>query len=223
MKHSNPLSRPALISVAVVALMLLLAAPAFCNSVEDSSGVTWTATRQYNSSSDGFDIRVMTDEFPAGTYWVTADSGGDESPFIALDPDTDYPVVVWSKSVLGGTRIRISWFDGTDFGSPQTVTSGGTQFGDESPHMVIESDGDIHLVFFRDHVSNDGEAVYMKYTGSWSTPAAYSVSGDDVIGSCMIKLIDESEGELESSYSYDQSSKRERCKPGIGVPWTSCD
>jgi len=164
--------------------------------VEDSSGVT----RQYNSSSGGFDIQVITDESPASIYWVTADSGGDESPYIALDP-----------------------FDGTDFSSPQTVTSGGTQYGDETPHMVIESDGDIHLVFFRDHVSSDGEAVYMMYTGSWSTPDVYSASGDAVIGSCVIVLVDESEGELESSYSYDQSSKRERCKPGIGVPWTSCD
>ncbi len=125
--------------------------------------------------------------------------------------------------MICGDRLRISWFDGSNFGSPQTVTSGGTLFGDVQPHMVIESDGDIHLVFFRDHSSSDGEAVYMKYTGSWSTPAAYSVSGDDVTGSCVIKLIDESVGQLEATYDHDDSSKQERCKPSTGTPWTSCE
>lgn len=71
--------------------------------------MSWTASREYNSSSGGFDIKVITDETPASTFWVTADSGGDEDPQIAIDPATDYPVVVWSKAVLGGTRIRISW------------------------------------------------------------------------------------------------------------------
>lgn len=207
----------------VSALALLFAPPALANSVEDDSGVTWTATREYNTSSGGYDILVVTDETPASLYWVTADSGGDEAPFIAIDPDTGYPVVVWSKAVLGGNRIRISWFGGSGFGSPQTVTSGGTQYGDETPHMVLESDGDIHLVFHRDHASSDGEAVYMKYSGSWSSPDVFSASGDDVIGSCLVKLIDESIGELEAEYEYDTSSKRERCKPSDLGPWMSCD
>jgi hypothetical protein len=221
--YLNRISPPSVILTVFAALALLFAPPALANSVEDDSGVSWTATREYNSSSQGYDIKVVTDESPASVYWVTADSGGDEAPWIAIDPATGYPVVAWSKAVMGGSRIRISWYDGSDFGSPQTVTSGGTQYGDETPHMVIESDGDIHLVFFRDHSSIDGEAVYMKYTASWSTPEVYSASGDDVIGSCMIKLIDESAGELESEYEYDQSSKRDRCKPSGNDPWTSCE
>ncbi len=203
-------------------LAMVLAPPALANSVEDDFGVTWTATKEYNPSSSGFDVKITADTSPVTVYWVTADSGGDEDPFIALDPSTGLPVVVWSKSVMGGNRIRISWYDGTDFGTPQTVTSGGTQYGDESPHFVLSSQGDIHLVFYRDHVSNDGEAVYMKYTSSWSSPNTYSVSGDDVIGSCRVKLIDESEGRLEAEYHFDTSSERDRCKPSDGNPWTSC-
>lgn len=205
-----------------MALALLFTPPALANSVEDDSGVTWTATRELNPSSGGFDIHVITDSFPADIYWVTADSGGDEDPWIEIDPDTDYPVVVWSKAVFGGERLRISWYDGSDFGSPQTVTSGGSQYGDETPHMVIESDGDIHLVFFRDHVSSDGEAVYMKYSGSWSTPEAYSVSGDDVIGSCLVKIVDEGEGSLEAEYDYGESYERDRCKGSDQLPWSIC-
>lgn len=65
--------------------------------------------------------------------------------------------------------------------------------------------------------------MYTKYTGIWSTPDFYSVSGDDVIGNCMIKLIDESAGELEAEYEYDTSSKRKRCKPSGVAPWASCE
>ncbi len=220
--YLNRFSLPSTILIVFAALVMLNAPPVLANSVEDDSGVTWTATREYNSSSQGYDIKVVTDESPASIYWVTADSGGDEDPQIAIDPATGYAVVVWSKTVMGGNRIRISWYDGSDFGSPQTVTSGGTQYGDETPHMVIESDGDIHLVFFRDHASSDGEAVYTKYDGSWSTPDVYSVSSDDVIGSCMIKLIDESQGELEAVYHYDESYERTRCKGGGNEPWSSC-
>lgn len=213
---------PAGIFVSVTVLALFFAPLALGNSVEDDSGVTWTATREYNSSSQGYDIKVVTDEFPISVYWVTADSGGDQDPWIRIAPDTDYPVVVWSKAVLGGDRISISWYDGSDFGTPQAVTLGGAQYDDVESHMVIESDGDIHLTFFRNHASSDGEAVYMKYTGTWSSPEAYSVSGDDVIGSCMIKLIDEGEGELEADYHYDKSYQRDRCKGGDGFPWSSC-
>jgi hypothetical protein len=53
----------------------------------------------------------------------------------------------------------VLFYAGSDFGSPETVTSGGTQYGDETPQMVLESDGDIHLVFFRDHSASDGEAL----------------------------------------------------------------
>ena len=202
---------------------IVICLPVSANSVEDNSGVTWTVTREYNASSSGYDIKVTTDEFPIATYWITSDALGDKDPWIAIDPDTDYPVVVWSKTVMGGNRIRISWYDGSDFGSPQTVTSGGTQFGDVEPHMAIESDGDIQLVFCRKHTSADDEAYYTNYTGSWSTLEEYSVDGDDVSGSCKIKIVDESEGELEAEYLYDGSTLRSRCKDGSDPnPWESC-
>jgi hypothetical protein len=63
----------------------------------------------------------------------------------------------------------------------------------------------------------------LKYDGSWSTPVVYSVSGDDVIGSCFVKLIDERTGELEAEYQYDMSSKRDRCKGSETSPWESCE
>lgn len=207
----------------VAAQALLFSTPARANSVEDDYGVTWTVTREYNSSSSGYDIFVETDESPVSEYWITSDSLGDKSPWIAIDENSGYPVVVWSKSSLGGYRIRISWFNGTSFGAPQTVTNWGTGFNDLEPHMVIESDGDIHLVFLRDHSSSDGEAVYANYTGFWSTLSVYSANGDEVTGSCMIKLIDESVGQLEATYDHDDSSKQERCKPSTGTPWTSCE
>jgi hypothetical protein len=223
MKRQNPLERcPALILATIALMALFSSAPARANSLEDDYGVTWTVTREYNPSSSGYDVFVETDESPASEYWITSDSLGDKDPWIAIDDDTGYPVVVWSKSALGGYRIRISWFNGTAFGTPQTVTNWGTGFNDLEPHMVIESDGDIHLVFLRDHSSSDDEAVYMNHDGSWPSTTIYSANGDDVTGSCFIELIDESSGELEARYHYDGSYERDRCKSGGTSPWESC-
>jgi hypothetical protein len=68
--------------------------PALANSATDAQDVTWTVTREYNSGSGGWDIKVVTDESPPATYWITEDSTGDEDPFIQIDPDSDQAWVI---------------------------------------------------------------------------------------------------------------------------------
>jgi hypothetical protein len=123
---------------------------------------------------------------------------------------------------MGGYRIYSSRFDGSDFTSPAAVTSLGTGFADSQPHFAFESNGNIHLVWFRDYSSGTDEAFYSKYTGSWSTPEQCSLEGDAVTGSTFIKILGEDPDDLEASYDYGESYERQRCKDGPGNPWGAC-
>jgi len=214
--------------IAAIAASLFVAGPALADTTVDDNGTVWTVVRDFNKSTNGWDLRLIVNGDETRPIWITQDNILDQDPVIAIDPLSGKPVIYWSRQVAGEFRIFRSAFGRGTFSEPTAVTAGGLGFSDVQPFVQYDGYGQCHLVWLRQRSDGWGAAFHSCNTGiNWTVAERISTILDNVIGTVTIDVPFGEHGFLNATYQYlkpdtGTTETREVCRGGDTSPWSVC-
>lgn len=214
--------------IAAFTVALFVSAPSVADTLVDDYGTVWTVVRDFNKSSNGWDLRLIVNGDDDRAIWITQDSILDQDPVIALDPLSGRPVVYWSRQVGTEYRIFRSAMERGSFSEPSALTAGGLGFSDSQPFVQYDAFGQCHMVWFRQRANGAGSAFYTRCTGvSWTRAEQINIFLDNVIGTVTISLPRHEHDFYSATYQYYKPSTgsietREVCRGGDTSPWSVC-
>jgi hypothetical protein len=112
------------------------------------------------ASSGGSNALLHFEQSPSGETLVrtVANQGWCSQPSLAIDPQADEPVVVWTRTVQGVSDIYVSRFEGQGWSAPRAVTDDAA--GDTRPTILIGSTL-VHVIWERISTTGDSPQLFI--------------------------------------------------------------